>query len=195
MDFALSEEQEELAGPRGAHPRGPHGPAAPEGARPLRRLVRPRHVAGVREGEPARHRVAGVGRRSRPRLPRPVHGVARGRPQRRAAARRSRRSSRGALPIARFGTDAQQAILAEGRRAATCCSPPRSSSTAPSPSARRRPRRATATAGASTASKANVPGATAAELDARARARSTTSVAMFLVPDERDGHHAPRASR
>ena len=57
----------------------------------------------------------------------------------------------GALPIARFGTDAQQAILAEGRAPATCCSPRRSSSSAPSPSSRRRPRRATATAGASTA--------------------------------------------
>ena len=42
MDFSLSEKQEELARARGAHPRGPHRPPAPEGTRPLRRLVRPR---------------------------------------------------------------------------------------------------------------------------------------------------------
>ena len=85
MDFALSRRTAGARRPRGADPRGPHGPPAPEGARPLRRLVRPRHVARVRQGEPARHRAAGVGGRARLRLPRPLHGAARGRPQRRAA--------------------------------------------------------------------------------------------------------------
>ena len=101
------------ARPRGAHPRGPHRPPAPEGARPLRRLVRPPHVAGVREGEPARHRAAGVGRRSRLRLPRPLHGAARGRPQRRRRCPAIPTLVAGALPIAQFGSDAQQAILAK----------------------------------------------------------------------------------
>ena len=189
MDFALTEEQEELHGPAARILEDRMGLAAPQGARPLRRLVRPRHVGRVRQGEPARHRAARVGRRPRLRLPRPVPRAARGRSHRRAAARDPDARRRPRLPIARFGTDAQQAMLAEGRRPATCCSRPRSSSWAPSRAAdddgdarRRRlahQRREVERAGR-----------------ARRRARSSCpatvgdDVGVFLVPAERAGRHA-----
>ncbi len=148
---------------------------------------------GVRQGEPARHRAARVGGRARLRLPRPLHGAARGRADRRAASRRSRRSSPGALPIAQFGSDAQQAVLAKVASGDVLL-------TAALVEAGAEPQSPTTTATRDgdgwriTGTKSNVAGATAAELvlvpasvDGRGRG----------VPraDERGRASRPRASR
>ena len=135
MDFSLSETKQELRGPRGAHPRGPHRPPAPEGARPLRRLVRPRHVAAS-----SRRRTCSASRcRSRRAVSASASSTSAWCCARSAATSRrcpsiptlvARRAADRALRLRRAAGDPRQ-----GRRAATCCSPPRSSSIGAEPEA------------------------------------------------------------
>ena len=111
MDFALTESQEELQGLARQILEDRMDLAAPEGARLLRGVVRPGHV-----GASSPRRTCSASRsRSRPAVSAwasstsawcCARSVA---PSRRCP--RSRRSSRPRLPIARFGTDAQQAVL------------------------------------------------------------------------------------
>ena len=169
MDFSFNEEQQAIAGPGRADPRGPVDPRAP--ARSIEadgRRVRPRAVGRARRGRPARHRRARGRRRERARL-------------RRAVPDCSSRSGRTSAPVPCLG-DVVLGALADRavrhRRAASAAAC-RAWSPASRSSPRRWPRRAptrsrpttdgppTATAGASTARRCACPPAAVA--DARAR--------------------------
>ena len=114
MDFALTEEQQELVDLARADPRRPLHARAPEGGRGRRRLVRPRHWAELAKAD-----LLGIA------LPEAVGGGGFGfleacllLEDRAGPSRRCRCCPRSSprSPIAEFGTDAQQRRLAARRR-------------------------------------------------------------------------------
>ena len=92
-----------------------------------------------------------------------------------------------ALPIARFGTDAQQAILAKVVAGDVLLTAALVEIRRRARRRRSRPRRATATVGVSTARRAAFPAASAAELVLVPARPIDGSVAVFLVPTSAPG--------
>ena len=193
MDFSLTENARGAARPRGAHPRGPHRSPAPEGTRPLRRLVRP-----APRGRSSRRRTC-----SASRCPsRPAVSASGSSTSAWCCARSARNVAplpaiptlvAGALPIARFGSDAQQAILAKVASGDVLL-------TAALVEIGAEPLSPTTTATRDgdgwriNGTKSNVAGATAAEL---VLVPATVDGEVGDVPraDERGRHHDRRASR
>ena len=131
MDFTLTEEQQELAGPGHADPRRPHGRSTH--LRELdeqRGLVRPRDVGRARQGEPARRRAARGRRRPRLRLPRAVPVLQEQGRDGGAAAAPPHAVSRARCPSPSSAPTEQREDLGAASSAATRSSPPRSTSSA-----------------------------------------------------------------